>query len=76
MHTVISGPKGDNKVTCSAANLFFPLTASKSMEANKWHCIYRGHFSYFEKTVFIVCEFGFSVSFVLQESIGFSSYGF
>ena len=35
MHTVIPGQKSDNKVTCSAANLFSHLTASKSMETNK-----------------------------------------
>ena len=37
MHRVISGHKGDNKVTCSAVNLFFSITASKSMKANKLH---------------------------------------
>ena len=35
MHTFISGQKGDDIVTCSAANIFFPFTASKSMKANK-----------------------------------------
>ena len=76
IHKFISGQKGDNKVTCSATNLFFPLTASKSMKANKWHAYTEKIIVFLIKQSLLCASSGFSFRFVLHESIGLSFYGF
>ena len=76
MHTFISGQKGDTKVTCSAAYLFFTLNSIQKYGGKLMTCIYRENFSFSENSLYCVRVKGFPSGLYYRESIELSSHGF